>query len=537
MAYLRYLDESGQPQTKVLDSEHFVIGRASNCQLVVDSEMISREHVRIDLEGDGRFRIRDLGSRNKTYVNGELVAETLLTPGAIIRFGDQVIEFVDDSAAPEQIDMEFLTPDRSEPPDCEWVKLKAPLSLTVQQIERLSQLFGDQALTARPEDIADAALGRVVLDVQAERGLIALRGESKMELRPLAHRSLKRPPGGSMTPVSQSFVMASQLQQVFGRYPQTVGQMDSKLGYAVTAVVAPLTFRGEVVGLLYVDRPTAKKPFTSAALQQCAAAGILIGALLGESLRSVVRSAGREGATWMSVIRKLQASLTTPITPSDTFDTAARCFAGRLRCGDFGAVIHVDEQRCGFVVIDGGGHGVTGIAQSNAIKMAIQSTLAVSEEALMDPTPMFNAINAQVAVSSARQILPCTFVGMDLSTGRLAYINAGGAPPLLMVAPGRLVTLDQSSLVLGVDVDYMYEATHVDLPEVFRVVCHTDGLTEAASAAGQAFGEQRLHETLLNTETFNSVSGVLAAIGNVWMTHLATAQAGDDALVLVVGRG
>ena len=136
MAYLRYLDESGQPQTKVLDSEHFVIGRASTCQLVVDSEMISREHVRIDLEGDGRFRIRDLGSRNKTYVNGELVADTLLTPGTIIRFGDQVIEFVDDSAAPEQIDMEFLTPDRSEPPDCEWVKLKAPLSLTVPQIER-----------------------------------------------------------------------------------------------------------------------------------------------------------------------------------------------------------------------------------------------------------------------------------------------------------------------------------------------------------------------------------------------------------------
>jgi hypothetical protein len=45
------------------------------------------------------------------------------------------------------------------------------------------------------------------------------------------------------------------------------------------------------------------------------------------------------------------------------------------------------------------------------------------------------------------------------------------------------VTLDQSSLVLGVDVDYIYDTTRVDLPEVFRVVCYTDGGN--ASISGQ----------------------------------------------------
>jgi serine phosphatase RsbU (regulator of sigma subunit) len=88
-----------------------------------------------------------------------------------------------------------------------------------------------------------------------------------------------------------------------------------------------------------------------------------------------------------------------------------------------------------------------------------------------------------------------------------------------------------------VDVDYLYEATRVDLPEVFRVVCYTDGLTEAASAAGQPFGDQRLHERLLDPDAFGSVSDILAGIGNAWTAHLATAQAADDALVLVVGRG
>jgi hypothetical protein len=536
MAYLRYLDANGQLQTKVLDAEHFVIGRAPSCQLTVESDMISREHVRIDLEGDGRHRIRDLGSRNKTYVNGELITETLLTPGAIVRFGDQIVEFVDDSAEPERIDLEFLTPDRSEPPDCEWAKTKAPLSLTVSQIEQVSRLVEDEGLTARPEDIADAALGQIVLDMQAERGLIALRGEAKTDLRPLAQRALKKPPGGSMTPVSQSFILAPILQGVAGCYPDAASQMNTKLGYAVTAMVAPLTFRGEVVGILYVDRPSAKKPFPGGALQYCIAAGAHVGARLAESSRRLARSGTREGAAWMSTIRRLQASLSSPVLAGDAFDAASQCFPGRLRCGDFGAVVPVDEQRCGIVLIDGGGHGVTGIAQASAIRTAIETSLMVSEDVLLDPAPMFNAINNLVASSGARQILPCIYAGIDMSSGRLAYINAGGMPPLLMVAPGRLLTLDQTSLVLGVDADYVYQRARVDLPEVFRLVCYTDGLIEAASATGQAFGDQRLHEALLDRDAFGSASDVLTAVGNAWTTHLAAAQAADDALVLVVGR-
>ena len=214
-----------------------------------------------------------------------------------------------------------------------------------------------------------------------------------------------------------------------------------------------------------------------------------------------------------------------------------KCYPGRARCGDFGDVVHLDEQRCCAIVIDGGGHGITGIVQASAIRMAVRAALSVSDEGLMDPGTIFNAVNQIVAPTRTRQILPCTYVGIDMSVGKLVYINAGGMAPLLMVAPGRLVTLDQSSLVLGVDPDYLYEATRVDLPEVFRVVCHTDGLTEATSAAGEALGDQRLHEVLLDRDSFTSAGDVLARIGNAWTSHLAGAHPDDDALVLVVSRG
>lgn len=537
MGAIRYVDDAGRIETRLLDAPHFIIGRGPSCQLSFESDMISREHLRIDLEPDGRYRVRDLGSRNKTFVNGELITETFLTPGDIIRAGDRIFEFLDDSEAPEGGDSEFLTPDRTEPPDCEWVKAKSTLSLTISQIEQLSQLGADQPLTARAEDIAASTLSRMILDLHGERGLVALRGDDKTELRFLARKGLKRAPSGSLVPVSRTFVMAPILQQVAGRYPQAPRQLDTKLGFAMTAVAAPITYRGDIVGVVYVDRPLSKRPFSSADLQYAFAAGAQLGSMLGEAARKLTRSTARDSAAWMSTIRRLQSALTIPTIASDSFDVASKIFPGRMRCGDFAYVCHIDEQRCGVLVVDGGGHGMTGIAQAAATQAAVRAGIGVNDNSVTDPAPLFNALNHSISAARGRQVLPCIYIGMDMAAGRLVYINAGGMPPLVMIAPGRLLTLDQHSLVLGVDKDYLYEATKVDLPEMFRLVCYTDGLTEAVSAGGEVLGAQRLHDALLDREAFGTSSEVIARINSLWSSHMGSSQPDDDALVVVVARG
>jgi len=95
MATLRYLDDNGQCLTYKLGSGQILIGRAETCQISVESDMISREHARIELTPDGRFRAVDLGSRNKSFVNGEQISETILTAGDILRVGDRIFEFVE----------------------------------------------------------------------------------------------------------------------------------------------------------------------------------------------------------------------------------------------------------------------------------------------------------------------------------------------------------------------------------------------------------------------------------------------------------
>ncbi|MCC7294159.1 MAG: SpoIIE family protein phosphatase [Phycisphaerales bacterium] len=536
MPFLRFVDGGGQERTLELTAEAATIGRSPTCQVVLDHELISREHARIQRLDGGRFALRDLGSRNKTFVNGQAITEVTLVPGDMLRVGEFVLEYIDEKSRPQAGELDFLTPDRTEPGDCEWLKAKSPLSLSAQQIEQLAQLGAVTRIAHRPEDIADQALAQLMLDVAAERGFIALRGEGKRDLKLVTQRGLRRAAGGSLIPVSQSFVYAGILQHVAGRYPESSSNIDLDCGYASTAVAAPLTFNGEVVGVVYVDRPADKKRvFTPASLLYVAAAGAHIGSLMGHAARRLAQTAAREEAAWVATLRRLQTSLLHELKGNDVFACSVSRLPGRCRGGDLCDFHVIDEHRAYALMLDGGGSGILGLAQAAAIRAAVRTSMGANEEFLLDPAPVMDAVNRLLAAAHERQGVTCAYVGLDITTGRLAYINAGGMAPLLAAAPGRLITLEQSSLVLGADANYSYEVTVIDLPETFRLICSSDGVTEAA-LTGEAFGDQRLHDLLMTQEAFSDGENVTARILDGVRAHLGGSNGDDDATVLAIAR-
>ncbi|UCG15615.1 MAG: SpoIIE family protein phosphatase [Phycisphaerales bacterium] len=536
MADLRYIDDAGQLRVTRLGSEHFLIGRANTCQIVFVDDMISREHARLDRDRDGRYRIRDLGSRNKTYVNGQQVAETLLAGGDVIRLGDHVLEFLDDDLQPERLSLDFLTPDRKEPTGSEWVKIKAPVTLSLDQISKLAGVSAFLGPTSRAEEIAEATLSRLIVDLQADRGFVARRGERKGEIVPIAHRGLSLQPGGSRMPVSQAFVSAAMLQGVGGRYPREASQIDAKVGYAATGLIAPLVHRNDILGLVYVDRVGGTQPFSAIALQHITAAGAALGGMMAEASRRLAQTGGASEAAWLSVVRRMQAAAGAVPQAQPPFESAWKMQNGALRCGDLCDVIAADDGRCVLVVVDAGGGGVDSLSQAIAIRTGIRSAIRMSGDPMNLP-PVMDGLNQGLAGQRRRRLVTCVVVGVDLAAGRIAYVNAGGLPPLLMAGPGRLITLDQPSLMLGIDGDYAYEAASVDLPADFRIVCHTDGLTNSANASGEAFGEQRLHELLLDRDSFTEPASLAERILGAVSTHRAGHAGDDDATVLLLGKG
>jgi hypothetical protein len=68
------------------------IGRASEMTLILKDEGVSQKHAEVRLRGDN-FYVKDLGSKNGTFVNDQKVAEKRLAPGDVISVGDTKMLF------------------------------------------------------------------------------------------------------------------------------------------------------------------------------------------------------------------------------------------------------------------------------------------------------------------------------------------------------------------------------------------------------------------------------------------------------------
>jgi pSer/pThr/pTyr-binding forkhead associated (FHA) protein len=79
-------------QTFQVSHGKFIIGRETDCHLVLDSNSVSRHHCVLLLD-DYTLRIRDLASKNGTFVNRDQtrVGERILVSGDTVRVADLVI--------------------------------------------------------------------------------------------------------------------------------------------------------------------------------------------------------------------------------------------------------------------------------------------------------------------------------------------------------------------------------------------------------------------------------------------------------------
>ncbi len=71
----------------------FLIGRSEECQLRPHSDLISRQHCQLTIEGE-QVTAADKGSRNGTFVNGVRVTEYVLDHGVSMRIGSTELRFL-----------------------------------------------------------------------------------------------------------------------------------------------------------------------------------------------------------------------------------------------------------------------------------------------------------------------------------------------------------------------------------------------------------------------------------------------------------
>jgi pSer/pThr/pTyr-binding forkhead associated (FHA) protein len=59
-----------------LEKEQILIGRRKGCDVVLGEPTVSAHHCQLQRSPDGRWSVKDLGSKNGTWVNGIQVTES-----------------------------------------------------------------------------------------------------------------------------------------------------------------------------------------------------------------------------------------------------------------------------------------------------------------------------------------------------------------------------------------------------------------------------------------------------------------------------
>jgi len=100
--HLRYINKLGIPKDIELTGEPLSIGRSREADIPLLDDKVSRVHCGIRLS-EGEFYLKDLNSRNGTFVNGQRVEDTVkLKPGDRIQVGST--QFVLDPVSSKEED-------------------------------------------------------------------------------------------------------------------------------------------------------------------------------------------------------------------------------------------------------------------------------------------------------------------------------------------------------------------------------------------------------------------------------------------------
>jgi DNA-binding CsgD family transcriptional regulator len=106
---IRFVCTSGslvKEPTQLMAGRTYKIGRSSKCAFVLGERSVSRVHAELEFL-ESTLLVKDLESRNGTYVNGEKVEQARLKVGQSVYFGSVMFRLVKADAAPNSHDSEL----------------------------------------------------------------------------------------------------------------------------------------------------------------------------------------------------------------------------------------------------------------------------------------------------------------------------------------------------------------------------------------------------------------------------------------------
>lgn len=253
-------------------------------------------------------------------------------------------------------------------------------------------------------------------------------------------------------------------------------------------------------------------------------------ASLGEAVEQRARGEALEHE--LRLARDLQRRLLPP--PDFAFpglDVAVDFRPATAIGGDFYHFAAAGAERLVVVIADVSGHGLaTGIVMSAA--KALFSALAARED---DARVLLAELDAELAgATDRRTFVTLAHCAFDLAARQVAVTSAGHLPPYRVAADGRVTAIVNDSRPLGLSLPAEFRTVTAPLAGGDLWVLISDGIVEALSPAGEAFGFARLEEVLAAVAG-RDAGAARDAILEAWRRFTGHDEPEDDRTLIVLG--
>jgi phosphoserine phosphatase RsbU/P len=219
----------------------------------------------------------------------------------------------------------------------------------------------------------------------------------------------------------------------------------------------------------------------------------------------------------LDIARRIQSSILPPAFPSRTaFRVAARYLPMTSVAGDFYEFVIAETDRTGLLVADVSGHGVPAALIASMVKLAAASQKAKAHR----PAEFLSGMNAALFGNTQTQFVTASYVFIDAVSRRLSYA-AAGHPPMLLLRNGEVIEVEENGLMLALFDFATYSDRAIDLKPADRILLYTDGAIEASNASGEAFGRERLAQSVRNSsrQTPDQAADSIVQDVKAWSAH------------------
>ncbi|MEY3457120.1 MAG: Phosphoserine phosphatase RsbU [Planctomycetota bacterium] len=533
------------------------LGRHPDCDVQIDSGMVSRYHSQIIQRGDSYF-LEDLNSGNGTFLNAHQVAKgqvhaTPLAHNDRIKLGPIKFRF-ENTSVPAEVSSSSgpaLAEDGG-------VELVDGSSATIMG-SAIASGFG--ALQTRPEEklkgilrinqalagtVDPAAIAPLILDTlfdifpQADRGSILTKRSADDRFIPIAQK--KRDENNDESVRLSRTIMMKVIDEKAGVLSADAANDDrfsasesiSNLTIRSMMCVPMLDLQQKPFGIINLDTQNPAKLFKDEDLELLLAVATQA-ATAWENMRlmeNFLENKKREEE--MRIAMQVQKSLlpeTLPEVPGYKF--FASYDAAQAVGGDYFDCFLIGEQKICFSFGDVAGKGVPGALIMSRVSSVVQNTMSFTDDVAL----AIRRINNHMCHNMVSgRFVTYTLGVIDLATHRLSLANAGHYAVAVRKPGGEMEEIgkDQIGIPVGIMEDYDYDVVEYDIAPGETFLLRTDGVDEAMAPNGDLYTTEKVRDF------FTSAAGTPAEIGRALLAdvrrHANGRAQNDDIAIMVFGR-